>query len=176
MPLIEDKSVYPLIVALSACLCTALQERGGPALCYCGPMAGPLVLDHCGNETCDGNGCGGQAWVRLVDAFPSNLFPSIDNALQNCKSPFAYTLEVGVARCAPMGSATGVGGYEPPSMSDQLESIRIQTSDIAAIRSAIQCCFGANDRDYVVGVYDQTLVNGGGCIGGTIQVAVWEQF
>lgn len=175
MALVEDRVAYPTLVELSACLCTEMQNLDGPELCYCGPMAGPLVLDHCGGDSCDGSGCGGQAWVRFVDAFPSNIFPAQDNTLTNCKSPLAYTLEVGVARCAPMGES-GVNGYTPPSLNDQLEAARLQLADMAAMRRAIQCCFGKGDRDYVMLAYDQTQVNGGGCLGGTFTVVVWESF
>jgi hypothetical protein len=172
----EDTGVYPLLVELAACLCTEMQASGGPELCYCGPVAGDVVLDHCGGDACDSNGCGGQAWVRFVDAYPSGAFPSPDNTLANCKTPMAYTVEVGVARCLPGGSANGATGYTPPTMSEQLEAMRIQTADVAAMRRAIQCCFGASDRDYVLGVYDQTLVNGGGCLGGMFRIVVWESF
>ena len=173
--LVEDIAVYPLIVDLSACLCTALEEAGGPDLCYCGPQVGELVLDFCGGG-CDGEGCGGQAWVRLVDAFPSSVFPSQDAILTNCRSPWAFSLEIGVARCAPMGDANGVGGYDPPTMEQNLAAMRLQTSDLAAMRRAVTCCFGKTDRDYMVGTYSQALVNQGGCLGGSITVWVREEF
>lgn len=176
MALREDVSVYPLLVELAACLCTEMEATGGPALCYCGPMVGSLTLDYCGGDTCDGNGCGGQAWVRFVDAFPSSTFPALDNLSRNCKSPMAYTIEVGVARCVPVGTASGVSGYTPPSLDQQLEAMRLQTADVAAMRRAIQCCFAGSDRDYLLGAYDQSFVNGGGCLGGTFTVVVWQEF
>lgn len=64
MALREDTGVYPLLVELAACLCTEMQAAGTPELCYCGPMVGLMSLDYCGG----GGSCGGQAWVRLVDA------------------------------------------------------------------------------------------------------------
>lgn len=175
MALREDTSVYPLIIDLSACLCLELAAAEGPELCYCGPTTGNITLDYCGGA-CDGDGCGGQAWVRLVDAFPSSVFPTADNILSNCRSPWAYQLEVGVARCAPMGEANTVGGYTPPTMEQNVEALRLQAADLAAVRRAIICCFGKTDRDYVVGAYSQIDVNGGGCLGGTISLWVREEF
>lgn len=175
MALREDTSVYPLLINLAACLCTEMENLDGPALCYCGVTTGPIILDYCGGN-CDTGGCGGQAWVRLVDAFPSSVFPTQDNILTNCRSPWAYLLEVGVARCAPMGQANSVGGFEPPSLAQNVAALRLQTADLAAVRRAIQCCFGKTDQDYMVGVYQQTEVNGGGCLGGAIQVYVREEF
>lgn len=173
--MIEDTSIYPVYVSLLACLEQSLVEQGGPGLCYVGPMEGEVVLDHCGGGTCGDGGCGGQAWVRLIDTFPSQTFPALDTIPRNCNSPFAFTLEVGVARCAPTGQG-GPNGYEPPPLADRLEAIRLQTADIAAMRRAIMCCFGQGERDYIIGMYDQSVVNGGGCIGGAFSVSVWEDF
>lgn len=175
MPLREDTVAYPVLVALAGCLCQEMAALDGPELCYCGPIAGNLILDFCGGGSCNGEGCGGQAWVRFVDAFPSATFPNLDAGQSNCRSPLAFTLEVGVARCAPQG-VNGPNGYTAPTLEEQLEAVRIQTADVAAMRRAIQCCFGSGDRDYIMGAYDQTQVNGGGCIGGTFNVTVWQEF
>lgn len=174
MALREDTVVYPTLIALSACLCQELELAGGPPLCYCGPVTGDVALDFCGGS-CDGAGCGGQAWVRFVDIYPSSTFPSVDNTLSNCKAPFAYTLEVGTARCAPSGES-GPSGYTPPTMSENVEAIRLQLADVAAMRRAIQCCFGAGEYDYSMGAYTQIGINGGGCVGGLINLVVWERF
>lgn len=174
MPLIEDRAIYPTMIDLAACLCLETEAEGGPALCYCGVIAGELVLDFCGGD-CGAGGCGGQAWVRLTSAFPSGTFPNPDALPTNCFSPIAYTLEVGIARCMPMGES-GPNGYTPPSLDQQVDALRLQTADIAAMRRAIQCCFGKGDRDYILGQYDQATVNGGGCLGGVFTVTVWEEF
>jgi len=77
--------------ALLECLCTAVEEVG--PVCYCGPyFGGDTPLDHC--EECSGGKCG-QAWVRLVQAYPSSSFPNPD-ADGNCAMPLAYEWEVGV--------------------------------------------------------------------------------
>lgn len=174
MPLREDTLAYPTLIRLSACLCQELEAAGGPELCYCGPTAGEIVLDYCGGGCAD-QGCGGQAWVRFVDAYPSSVFPSADQALANCKSPFAYSLEIGVVRCAPLGKS-GPGGFEPPTLGENVDAVRLQLADVAAMRRAIQCCFATGDTDYVMGPYTQVSVNGGGCLGGTFSAVVWEEF
>jgi hypothetical protein len=172
--LVEDKVAYPTLIRLAACLCLELEAAGGPALCYCGPVAGEVALDFCGGN-CGDEGCGGQAWVRFMDIFPSTNFPSPDNALANCKAPLAFNMEVGIARCAPVGTS-GPNGYLPPTMEQNVEAIRLQLADVAALRRAVQCCFAQGDTDYIMGAYSQLSVNNGGCLGGTFNVVVWEAF
>ncbi len=174
MPLVEDQAIYPTLIALAACLCEEMEKAGGPSLCYCGIIAGEPAMDFCGGG-CDGNGCGGQAWVRLVDAFPSSTFPNPEATLANCWAPMAYNIEIGVARCAPMGE-NGVNGYVPPTQEENIDAIRLQTADIAALRRAVQCCFGGSERDYILGTYSQLPVNGGGCVGGVFTVTAWQEF
>lgn len=175
MPLREDTSIYPLLIELASCLCQQMEALGGPNLCYCGVVTGNTTMDFCGGGNC-AEDCGGQAWVRLVDAFPSSVFPSADAVMINCNSPWAYSVEIGVARCAPVGEANGVNGYTRPTMEQEVAAMRLQTADLSAMRRAIQCCFGKTDREYLVGQYTQTEVNGGGCLGGTITLWVREEF
>jgi len=171
----EDTGIYPVMIELASCLCQEMEKEGGPELCSCGVKFGSASTAFCGE--CQEIGCGGQAWVRLVDAFPSSVFPSADQALSNCKSPWAYQLEVGVIRCAPKGEVSGINGYTPPTLEQNVEALRLQTADLAAMRRAIQCCFGAGDRDYIIGTYAQVdEISSGGCLGGVITVFVREDF
>jgi hypothetical protein len=73
--LVEDDLIYPAIIRLVACLERSILERGLPVPCQVAPMIGDLVLDYCGN--CGETGCG-QAWVRLIDSYPSVDFPNPD--------------------------------------------------------------------------------------------------
>jgi len=171
----EDTSIYPLLINLASCLCQEVDEIHGPSLCYCGVLTGPLTLDFCGGDCAEG-ACGGQAWVRLVEGFPSSTFPSADSNLTNCGSPWAYQVEIGIARCAPQGESSGVNGYSPPTMEANVRALRQQTADLAAMRRAITCCFGSGDLDYIVGGYAQVDVSGGGCLGGAINIYVREEF
>jgi hypothetical protein len=168
----EDTTVYPVMVQLSACLCTEIQASGLPNPCFCGVLPGSsVVLDFCGDGKCGGT-CGGQAWVRPVDMYPSAQFPVADVNPTNCNSPLAFRLEVGIARCMPMGTNSAVGGYTPPTLEQQLDAARLQMADMAAIRRAIQCCMAANDNlDYVLESYTP-LIPQGGCGGGAFTVVI----
>ncbi len=167
----EDTAIYPKMIELSACLCEEITASGLPEPCSCGPMIGSLVLDYCG--TCKDGSCGGQAWVRLVQAFPSTDFPNQLTDLRNCNAPLAFELEIGVARCKPIGTASGVRGYVPPTNEQNIEALRLQTADIAAMRRAVMCCFGADDTDYILGSYTP-FPTVGDCLGGTFNVYVWS--
>lgn len=173
MALREDEFVYPMMVELIACLCNEIAAAELPVPCQCGLMPGPdAVLDYCGE--CDGSNCGGQAWVRLAGAYPSSLFPSIDEINATCQSPLAFQIEIGIARCISVGEATAIGGYTPPSLEEQIDAVRIQTADMSAMRRAISCCLTEKYEDltYSLGAY--TPLAGGGCNGGSWFVTVWS--
>lgn len=166
----EDTIIYPTMIEMSACLCLEIEQSGLPAVCSCGPLIGSLVLDYCG--TCTDGKCGGQAWVRLVDAFPSEEFPAPSQILTNCNSPLAYQIEVGIVRCKPVGTSSGVRGYVPPTLEQNVEALRLQLADFAAIRRAIQCCFAKNDDiDYIMGSYSPVSPDGD-CLGGAVTLWV----
>jgi hypothetical protein len=169
----EDTSIYPRMIELSACLCTEIENSGLPTPCSCGPMVGGLVLDYCG--TCKDGSCGGQAWVRLVQAFPSTDFPSQLLELRNCTAPLAFELEIGIVRCKPVGTSSGVRGFVPPSLEQNVSALRLQTADIAAMRRAVLCCFGETDTDYILGTYTPISPDGD-CLGGVFNVYVWSGF
>jgi hypothetical protein len=167
----EEDIVYPAIIQLSSCLCLEITNSGLPEPCSCGPIVGDLVYDYCSN--CSDGKCGGQAWVRLVDAFPSRDFPSPSSVLSNCNDPLAYTLEIGIVRCKPLGKNSSVHGYTPPTLEENVSALRLQLADMAAMRRAIQCCFGQGDLSYIVGSYTPSPVDGD-CLGGLFNVTVWS--
>ena len=151
MVYVEDDIAWPTMVKLAGCVCTTLEERQLPGTCSCSVVPGPMaVMDSCGECSKGGKKCGGQAWVRLVNEFPSSTFPAADQTEQNCGSPYAYVLEVGIARCLPTGSAGGINGYQAPSMEELVEATRLQMADKAAIRAAIRCCMDDDDSDYTL--------------------------
>lgn len=162
----EDTSIYPTMLKLTGCLCAEIADSGLPEPCFCGVLeGGDVAFDYC--TECD-NGLCGQAWVRLDTAYPSTSFP--DQAIDaNCVTRIAYTLEVGITRCAPLPDDSG----NPPTVDEHLAAVRLQTADMQAMRRAIACCMGAEeDRDYVLGLYSP-YPNGGGCTGGYWQVTTW---
>jgi hypothetical protein len=162
----EDKVFYPIMLEAASCLCQQISAAGLPEPCFCGVLAGAtVVLDYCGD--CGGGRCG-QAWVRLSESYGSTTFP--DPAVNpTCAAPLAAVLEFGIARCAPVGDDQG----NPPSLGDQLDTARLVTADMQAIRRAIACCMG--HREHVLGSYTP-LGPVGGCVGGTWPVTVSEDF
>ncbi|HEX5018627.1 MAG TPA: hypothetical protein VFX15_13705 [Actinomycetes bacterium] len=168
----EDFLVYPSMIRLAACLCTEIEASGLPTPCSCGVVPGPIaVLESC--SSCADGKCGGQAWVRLMDAVQSKDFPAPDAELSTCASPLMWTLEVGIARCAPMGTNSPVRGFTPPTIDAYLAAVRLQMADMAAMRRAIACCFADGTNSYLLGGYAPLTVEGG-CEGGVWTVQVWE--
>jgi hypothetical protein len=158
-----DDPAYQRVIELSACLCTAITDAELPEPCYCGPFfGGDVPFDHC--EGCSGGKCG-QAWVRLVQSYPSLVFPTPTD-VGTCASPLAYEWEIGIARCAPTLDDAG----NPPTLEQNMDATRLQYADMRAMRRAIQCCWGDgggdfDDREYVLGVYSALPVQGG-CVAG----------
>lgn len=169
IPVREDTLIYPLLTKLTDCLCTELVASGLEAACQCSlvPGVGPS-LDFCA-EGCDG-GCPGQAWVRLLRAFPSATFPAQD-ALATCFDLLAFEVEVGVARCLPLGDSRG----NPPQTQELFNTARLQLADMAAMRRAILCCFTGTDIDHVLGNFEPTF-GSGGCLLSTWSLVVRQEF
>lgn len=169
----EDTVVYPKMIELSACLCAEIEASGLPTPCSCGPIAGALTLDYCGS--CSDGKCGGQAWVRLTSAFPSSDFPNPRAEAFNCFVPLVFEVEVGIVRCKPVGTASGMRGYVPPSLEQQVAAVRLQTADMAAILRAVNCCFANGDFNYSVGQYTPVTPEAD-CVGGAFTVTIQQEF
>jgi hypothetical protein len=148
-----------LMQTLRDCLCAEI-TLSGRDVCACSILPGPqTVADYSGD---------GQAWVRLVTAYPSTTFPAPDN-VGTCASPVAWVLEVGIARCAPVPDAAG----SPPSIEDLEAVTEAQIADMDLIRRAIHCCLNdaVNDAyEYVLGQY--APVGSGDVLGGQWLVTV----
>ncbi len=170
---IEDDIAWPTMVTLSTCLEAELAKSGLPGLCVCAPVPGPIaVMDRCG-QCADDSGCGGQGWVRFVTEFPSKAFPQPDDGTGTCDSPMAYTLEVGIARCLPVGTTSAINGFQPPTTEDQVLATRLQMADNAAIKRAIQCCVERLDVSYLLGA--SIPMQATGDCGGTVwNVTIWS--
>jgi len=147
----DDTLIWPIMVRLQECLCTTLTERGlMPGDCFCGLMPG-------NDPSWDYED--GMAWVRLVNAYPSTTFPTIDTTPRgSCAAEIAATIEVAVLQCAPTLSVTGV----LPSEFDMFEPTRLQLATMKAMKDAIMCCGFDN---IVLGQY-QPLGPQGGLVGG----------
>lgn len=166
--MVDDTRVYPAMEKMLICLEQTMAERNLPEPCrkalYPG---GETPLDVCG---CGVSGCG-MIWVRLVNGFDSTSPPLQSATSSRCGGQTVFTLEVGVARCAPAPDQKG----NPPSVEDLWEATRLQMADMAAAKRAITCCFtAATDEDYAVmlGAYSP-LPPSGDCVGGSWQVTLW---
>jgi hypothetical protein len=165
----EDVLVYPILTQLTECLCAELEASGLAAACRCllVPGVGP-TLDFC-EQGCDG-GCPGEAWVRLVRAYPSSSFPNQD-PLASCISLLAFDIEVGVGRCLPMGDDRG----NPPDSQAIFETARLQLADMSAMYRAIMCCVAGTEIEHVLGNFDPSF-GAGGCLVSTWTLAVRQEF
>jgi hypothetical protein len=174
----EDFEIYPLMVQMAACLCDELASSGLPGTCQCAVVPGPMaVLDACGACATVGAECGGQAWVRLERAYPSANFPTADVLGATCSSPLVYEVEVGLARCTPVGKSNSITGYTPPSIQQYTDAVRLQTADMQAMKRAIQCCLASGeyaDRSFALGQY-VPITPAADCGGGVWTFLVWEQ-
>lgn len=132
----DEATFWPMLQALTECLCGKLAEFGGPKVCYCGlwvgdqmPWLGVLAGD-----------CTGLAWVRPVQSYPSTAFPDplADGTRASCASPLAMQVEVGVARRFPRGT----DARSLPDPQAMFDTARLYMSDMEAVRQAVACCFG----------------------------------
>jgi hypothetical protein len=167
----DDTRFWPGMVLLADCLCQQITDSGLPPVCFCGIIPGDaVILDYC--TSCDGDACG-MAWVRLVSAGPLIGSPmavgAANTGVNTCATLLVATIEVGIARCAPMPDDDGA----PPTMADQLAAAELHAADMAAVMRAIVCCPGLDQRNMLL--LDWAPIGPeGGCLGGRWQVMVGE--
>jgi hypothetical protein len=168
MPLPDDKSIFPILSELAACLCNALAEAKLTTSCFCGIIAGDMPIEL--GEDCETCVAG---YVRLNNAYPSTVrFPDQD-ADATCQSVMAFNVTVGIARCVPSGD-----GQYPPTSEELAAYARDVFADMAAIRRAIRCCLVDDkfeDIEYVLGQYTQVPAEGG-VGGGEWELTIRELF
>lgn len=115
----------------------------------------------------------GTAWVRIAGFDPSSSFPLPQELATPCgPDQWSLTLELGVARCPPIGTA------ERLPTCDELEAYTVKVmADAQAMRNAVFCCFApgrpANGRLLLLGGW-QAFGPEGMCGGGkmTLQVQI----
>lgn len=172
----EDDIAWPTMVSITAEIENQLALCGLPGVCRNTVVPGPLaVLEACGSCGKGGGGeCGGQAWVRFVTEYPSQEFPAADQSGSNCDSPMAYTLEVGIARCLPVGSPSALSGFNIPAISEMVAATRLQMADKRVMRRAIKAVANRSDKAYSIGTYNVMQAQGD-CGGGVWLVTFWSQ-
>lgn len=166
--MITDKGVLPLAMDLVACLTNAVKQLPTVPK-HVGFRPGTqadLLMAQRRNECCEG-----LAWVRPVQVFPSSSFPLPDQTIGNCGVlGYAAVLELGIARCAPIGDAN-----ELPSDDEWNNLTETVLTDAAALRTAI-CAWSEMNPDtlYLPGTW-QPLPTSGGCAGGLQTITIKVQ-
>lgn len=136
---------------LYACVCAQVALLADPPNRCCLLAGATFELGVAINE--DMCRCG-TAWVRVASVAPSVTFPSVQEEPRNCRPPmYAVTLEMGVARCPPIGTTQDL-----PTCPDWLAYSRKVLDDAAALRKAVFCCFGpmlsSRGLKYVLGAWE----------------------
>lgn len=141
------------LLALVECLCTEMQAIAEVAgeVCLCTLLPGSAVPQ----DYCQGQGCGGMAWVRNHDLTPNDAF---DGRGVGCFTPMLATVELGIIRSVPTPGYNGL-----PSEDDHLEMSVRQMEDMSAACRAMQAC--SQSHEFTVGGYTP-IGPQGGCFGG----------
>lgn len=157
-------NVSDVLTSLAACLCEQIRDDGLPEPCFCGVMPGDRVpFDYVGN--CEGQD--GMAWTKLVMAYPASGVGRVSQEIRNCSAGIGVDIELGILRMAPVLTEDG----EPPEAAAQAASSVLQVADMYAMFKAVQCCFGTQNVDYILGPY-RGFGPEGYAVGGTISVMV----
>lgn len=164
-----DNAIFSQMAEIITCLCAKIDENELPKPCFCGMLAGDIAYDMMGaNDDCDSDdegGCG-QAWVRLVNAYPSVSVGVAELTPGNCTKAFGYDLEIGILRCSPIEEK---GGAMDPA--EMLATTQLQIADMLTMQQAIMCCTAFETDDFVMGTY-QPIGPEGGVVGGIWPVSI----
>lgn len=154
--------------AVRACLEAALATRDTPPAETC-LRAGSEVPLNIGTNSDEC--CSGLAWVRVQQIEPVVSLTTEENPCQT--TGFVITLELGVARCSPFGTAAA-----GPDCLTWTNLAILMDNDAAAMREAV-CCYATavaeEDPGLILSVRPGVwlpLDSSGGCAGGTMQATV----
>lgn len=79
--------------------------------------------------------CEGLAYVKIMNTYPSDNFPEPNDTYTPCgANQWAVDLELGVLRCAPVGTIDYV-----PTDADWTAAVEQVAHDQAALRQAVAC-------------------------------------
>lgn len=150
-----DLAIEDLLVAISACWCTALQDSVGGAPATCCLIGQDPVVPDC---------CPGFAWTRLVSAYPAGDFPNqLNEALRCGHGLWGAVVEIGITRCAP----EPCGALDNSCCDAEMDTTLTMLDDFARMRSVLACCTDI-PRDAIVPGTFRTQ-GGGGCITSAMQ-------
>jgi hypothetical protein len=151
MKTIFDNRIFEALAMINECLCGKIEENGLPKLCFCGIIAGQAPYDATGvGDGCDDDdedeGCG-QAWVRLVTAYPSSAVGIADTNPGNCGKGVGFDVEIGILRCISIEDNGGAIEAE-----EMLSATSLQIADMLTMQQALMCCSVDSDN-FVLGAY-----------------------
>ncbi len=121
-----------------------------------------LLISQLRDECCEG-----LAWIRVAGIYPSTNFPTQDETFQKCQTGWGVQVELGVARCAPVGDENNL-----PSCDEWTAATNNVTADAAALRRTLLRWKTLEEnrfRQYIPGGY-LPLTTEGGCVGGAMLV------
>lgn len=163
---VVDPVAQPILDALLLCLEEQVARVPVPPLAVCmrpGDRVDLLIAQ--GRDEC----CEGLAWVRLAQIYPSSTFPDPDEGYVKCPTGWGVVVELGVARCAPVGDESHL-----PTCDAWTETVNHTTADAAALRRTLMCFRALPEHRFtlhVIGTWEP-LSTEGGCVGGAMTVTV----
>lgn len=151
-------STLDVLTEISNCFCAQLATTVDGAPAQCCITTYPTIV----------NCCDGQAWVRIVGAYPSKNFPAPYNTPDKCRiDTWALQVEIGIARCAPQPcEVTG-----PVCCTEDLAAVQGQVSDFEAMRRTFSCCLTVIKHDEIIVGQFKTETTGG-CSYATMQAVI----
>lgn len=162
--LVDDHVFLPRLQRLCDAVSKALAEAGGPKLAISTLWTGTEMppLGTMGGEEC------GAMWVSPGQILPTVSFPIPDEGESSCSTSRMMTVSIGVARCMPRPSDTrGVVA----DAQDVFDSIRLQMSDMEAVRRGVLCSYVNEDEDFLASLESWTPIQDtASTVGGVWQV------
>lgn len=124
-----------ILSALVACFCTNLESSPGGAPGQCCLVSTAPIIPEC---------CGGVAWVRALQIYPTLQFPAVDQTPSRCRPPmWAMVVELGLDRCAvPVCDDLG-----NPCCDLEADATNVLLGDFAAMNKTLTCCFPGGNPD-----------------------------
>lgn len=162
--LVDDEFFLPRLQKLYTAVTEAVDEAAGPPLAARTLWTGTAIppLGTMGGEEC------GVLWITPGQILPTVEFPLPTEGASTCSTLRMMSVTIGIARCMP----------RPQDMRDVMadsqdifDSIRLQMSDMNAIRKGVTCGYANEDEDRPASLESWTPIEDlAGTIGGYWQV------
>lgn len=142
----DDPVAFPNAAGLIDLVPAELAKRSLPETCFSGVVPGTTpALDYV-----YASDCGGMAWSRVTQLYPSTNFPLNDQAVSAgyAVPPLAQTYELGLIRRAPVPD-----NGQPPAAEEQYDAGRIAMADQRALLAVICRWFQSRDIPFLLGAW-----------------------